>query len=574
MYSRQLPSIMMIRDKPRRGHQYWSVVTSRRIADNPKPREQTILYLGRLDNIDEPRRLDLERKIRELAEPTILNEFRAKLYSLGYKFPSPISALTVEEVYDYGLPLALHKVCEDIQFVDVVNKHGYKGGGHSLGAIVEAMAIHRVSDPGSHRDLIRWYPTTTLPGYLRLKPDEFSYVSTLRALDYLQPKHTIPMQIELYDNIRSAYGHKCDRLDIDLTSSYFEGWECLLAKLGYSRDHRSDRPQIVIGFVVDQEGILVTHKVWPGNRTDATSLKPLNRLLKDEFKLDCPRVVDRGIATAENLEYMDRRKERYLVALRAKIKSTKLLDEITVPRSKWEEISEGEFAISIAKGRRKYVVNWNSEVAETNRKGRMAKVRKAEKKLKELKKKISEGRISSRKERDEEIGHILKKNKVRRFINIQGDRKGFGFRFERNTKLDDPNQYEGYQVFVTTEKHLTEKEIVSSYRARDEVEKAIETVKGALGLRPMYVWTKEHVIGQIFVCAQAYQLRSVMAMRLKQANLGMSINDALWKLDRLKAVNIVVTGDEMQVIRKVTTMNKNQMALVDIFKMQEGNGGL
>jgi transposase len=73
--------------------------------------------------------------------------------------------------------------------------------------------------------------------------------------------------------------------------------------------------------VVDQKGILVNHKVWSGNRTDAKSLKPIDRTIKNVFHIDVQRVVDRGMATRENLKYMDRKKERYLVALRAGIKN-------------------------------------------------------------------------------------------------------------------------------------------------------------------------------------------------------------------------------------------------------------
>ena len=76
--------------------------------------------------------------------------------------------------------------------------------------------------------------------------------------------------------------------------------------------------------MVDQKGVLVTHRVWPGNQSDAKSLEPVDRSLKSEFGLDAPRVVDRGMATWANLDQMDEDKERYLVALRAGVKATGL----------------------------------------------------------------------------------------------------------------------------------------------------------------------------------------------------------------------------------------------------------
>jgi len=272
----------------------------------------------------------------------------------------------------------------------------------------------------------------------------------LNALDYLQPENTIPIQVDLYENIRHVYGYECERLDIDLTSTYFEGKECILAVFGYSRDHRSDCPQIVIAFVVDQKGVLVTHRLWPGNQTDAKSLEPIDTCPRDDFGLKAPRVVDRGIATWKNIDYMVKKKERYLVALRAGVKSTGLLEEIGTPKDEWAEIRKDAVAASVTRGRRKYVVAWTASVAEAEK-------------------------------------------------------------------------YDGYQVFVTTETDMNEKEVVDSYKIRDEIKKAIQTLKNVLGLHTQYVRTKEHVLGNIFACATAYQLRSILRLKLKESGFDTSV---------------------------------------------------
>jgi transposase len=187
---------------------------------------------------------------------------------------------------------------------------------------------------------------------------------------------------------------------------------------------------------VDQKGVLVTHKVWPGNRTDAKSLKPMDRCLKNEFGLEAPRVVDRGMATWENLTYMDRKKERYLVALRAKIKSTQFLEEIKKPRDEWMNTGNNEVATSIIKGRRKYVVAWNASVAQTNKKGRESRISKAEDELRLVLESVEKGEIKSRKERDEKVGHIKKKYKVTRYLSMKGRRSGFAFTIERTKTLE------------------------------------------------------------------------------------------------------------------------------------------
>jgi transposase len=378
------------------------------------------------------------------------------------------------------------------------------------------------------------------------------------------------MQVDLYENIRRVYGYDCNRLDIDLTSTYFEGEECVLAEYGHPRGHSSDKLQIVVAFVVDQKGVLVTHKVWPGNRTDVKSLKPVDRCLRNEFKLDAARVVDRGMATWENLDYMDRKKERYLVALRAEIKGTGLLEEIRIPREEWVNVGDKQVAASVIKGRRKYVVVWNASVAETNKKERESKISRVEEELKAVLESIEKGKIKSRNKRNEKIGYIKRKYGVTRSLITKGNRKGFGFTFEWAKALAEADKYDGYQVFVTTEFDLSEKEVIESYRIRDQIEKAIRTLKSVLGLHPQYVRTKEHVLGNIFICATAFQLHSIMGMRLKDEGLDMSVEEAMKTLERLKAVHLVVKKDEeIQVLRKLSGLDDETRVLVEVFNMAE-----
>ncbi len=559
---------MIFRAKPRKGRDYYSVVTSIRIAD--KVREKTVLYIGRLDNLTEPERLKIVKNLEELAEPELIPKFHSILLSIGYSFPSPISFFSVEKVYEYGRELALHKLCEEIDFINIINHHGYKGGGAELGKIVEAMAIARNCDPFSYFQLQEWYSRSKLPFFLKLPSEELTYDVAIRALDYLQPENTIPMQVALYENIRRVHGYECDRLDIDLTSTYFEGHECVLAEYGHPGGHSSDKLQIVIAFVVDQKGVLVTHKVWHGNRTNVKSLKPVDRCLKNEFNLDAQRVVDRGMATWENLAYMDRKKERYLVALRAGIKGTGLLEEIRIPREERVNAGDKQVAASVIKGKRKYVVVWNASVAETNKKERKSKIRGVEEELKAVLESIEKGEIESRTKRDEKIGQIKKKYGVTRSLITKGNRKGFGFTFEWIKALAEADKYDGYQVFVTTEFDLSEKDVIDSYRTRDQIEKAIRTLKSVLGLHPQYVRTKEHVLGNIFVCATAFQLRSILGMKLKDEGIDMSVEEAMKSLERLKAVHIVVNNNEgIQVLRKLTSLDSETRTLVEVFNIAE-----
>lgn len=559
---------MFIQGIEKRGHTYYAVYHGKRLIN--KVKRETKLYIGNLENLDEPRRIDIEKKLKELGDPSLIQKFHSILLSRGYRLPSPISTFEIEEIYSYGQELALHKVCEEIELVDTIDHFSPKGGGPELGKIVEIMALARNCDPCSYYQLPDWFSRTALQFFLKVSQDKFTYDVALNALDYLQPKNTIPMQSKLYENIRRAYGYECERLDIDLTSTYFEGHDCVLAEFGHPRGHSSDKRQIVIAFVVDQKGVLVTHRVWPGNRTDVKSLKPVDRCLKNDFGLDAQRVVDRGIASWENIKYMERKKERYLVALRAEVKGTELLEEIKKPRDEWTKVGDEEVAISVIRGKRKFVVLWNASVANTNKKERLSKVSKAEEELNKIMKSVEKGKIIDKSERDEKIGYIKRRHGVTKYIETVDKVDCLNFTIKRLTNLDEVEEYDGYQVFVTTELDLSEIEIIESYRVRDQIEKAIRTLKSVLGLHPQNVRTKEHILGNIFICATALQLRSILRLKLKDKGIDTSIEDAMRMLERLKAVHIAVGKDgEIQVYRKLRNIDGELRKLVEVFKLSE-----
>jgi hypothetical protein len=145
-------------------------------------------------------------------------------------------------------------------------------------------------------------------------------------------------------------------------------------------------------------------------------------------------------------------------------------------------------------------------------------------------------------------------------------RSGFGFTIERTKALNELDKYDGYQVFVTTEFDLNEKEVLESYIMRDQREKAINTLKSVLGLHHQYVRTKEHVLGNIFVCSTAFQLRSILKMKINNSGLDASIEEAMKTLERLKAVYIAVGKERrVQVYRKLSGLNKETRTLIEVF---------
>ena len=362
-------------------------------------------------------------------------------------------------------------------------------------------------------------------------------------------------------------------MEIDSTVKELDGRRCRwLAKFGKAKcGGTSKRRQVMVTFLVDQRGSLLGHEVFPRNKNDAKTLAPVDRRLRQEYDASvagAPRVVDRGYASLENVQGMRRRKERFLVALRAQPQGLHLLEALG-RQEKWPEIRPGVRAATLEREGMRYVVTWNDEVAGRKEDGSAAKMRQARESLARLVKAVKAGRVKGRSERDAKVGAILARYGVKTFLRVRGARRGFGFTVEETGARKEKGAKDGYQVYATTETWLTERDVVDFYRHRDRIEKAIRTMSSVLGLGPVYLQTPEHVRGHFFVHALGYQLRNAGQLRLEEKGEAMSIDDALWELERLQVAELVVKGNQVGIHRKLTRMDGTVAHLAQVFSLSE-----
>ena len=564
---------MYLTPKTVKGLRYFYVLSSRR-GDN-RHWKDVELYLGRLDDLD-PVSLEQKRQqVRSLGDPALTLALDSLLVRLGHPVPLPsLRDVDLAAVRSYGPELTFVKLAEELGLVELIEGESPKGGGPPLGKMTLALAIYANLRPGSLWRFVEWYRRSPLPMFLQLPPEQVTYEATLNTLDYLQPERTRPWESELYARVRRLFRYACERVDIDSTVVELSGKLCrVLAKFGHSKQGgTSKHRQIMVTFLVDQRGALLGHEVFPGNTNDTKTLASVDRRLREQYDpsvAKAPRVVDRGYASLDNVRKLRRRKERFLVALRAQPKGLHLLEALG-PQAQWPAIRPGVRAASLEREGVKYVVTWNDEVAERNGNGRKAKMGKARAALDGLAKAIAEGRVASRSERDAKVGAILRKFGMSRYLRVKGTRKGFGFTVEETGALSAKEAEAGYQVYATTERWLTEGDVVTFYRQRDRIEKSIRTMSSCLGLGPVYVSKPEHVRGHVFVHALGYQLRNAGQLRLEEKRETMSIDEALWELEQLQVGELVAKGSEVGVVRKLTRTDGTVAHLVQVFSLQEG----
>jgi len=191
----------------------------------------------------------------------------------------------------------------------------------SLVNLTCAMTLNRLIHPSAEYAMPDWIRSTAMSDILGVDFRKLVDDPLYRNLDRLHPRRAA-IESALAEREKSLFNLGNTILLYDLTSTYFEGKAALnpKAKRGYSRDHRPDCKQVVVGLVIGREGFPLAHEIFEGNIQDRQSLAAMLDLL--EKRVGIPEgatiVVDRGMSHPENIAELKRRKLHYLVAARQK----------------------------------------------------------------------------------------------------------------------------------------------------------------------------------------------------------------------------------------------------------------
>lgn len=179
---------------------------------------------------------------------------------------------------------------------------------------VFAMVANRCSAPSSKLALTDWVEQDV---YIPDLP-KIDVQVIYRAMDFLL-EYQQELEKEIYWAVADLFNLEVDLIFFDTTSTYFETEnETDLKKRGYSKDHRDDLPQVVIGLAVTRDGIPVKHWVFEGNTQDMSTIKKVKDDLSD-WKLNrCIFVCDSGMSSETNLQYIQRGGGHYIVGRKMK----------------------------------------------------------------------------------------------------------------------------------------------------------------------------------------------------------------------------------------------------------------
>jgi transposase len=376
-------------------------------------------------------------------------------------------------------------------------------------ALCLAMIVQRVIGPGSKLAMTRAFRQSTLA--LELGIEGADEDALYDALDWLLARQ---------ERIEGALARRHLRdgtlVLYDVSSSYFEGRSCPLAKLGYSRDRRPGTPQIVYGLVCAPDGCPVAVDVFDGSLHDDKTLPTQIDRLKRRFGLSSVIVVsDRGMVTKANLELLrEAEGASWITALKAP-QVKKLVKEGQLQLSLFDQQHLAEIASDDYPDER-LVVCRNPLVAADRARKREELLAATERALEEIARRVEQGTLRGRAEIGLAVGAVWNRWRVKKHFAVEISDTSLGFERKRQ-QIDDEAALDGIYVLRTNASAdaLNAPDVVRAYKQLKEVERGFRTLKGPLELRPIHHRLEDRVKAHVFLCMLAYYLTWHLRRALK-----------------------------------------------------------
>jgi len=399
--------------------------------------------------------------------------------------------------------------------------------------------LHRLFAPGSDRAAEKWKEDYRIEGVADLELHHL-----YRAMAWLgevlpstQQDGATPFSPRTNKDLieEALFARRRDLfsdLDIvffDTTSIYFEGEGGeTIGQLGYSKDHRPDLKQMVVGMVLDRNGNPVCSELWPGNTADVKSLVPIVERLQSRFGIRSICIVaDRGMISAETLKEVELRKWQYILGVR--MRSSTEAKAVVARAGRYAEVhpksddrhdpSPLQVKEVWVEDARRYVVCLNEDQATKDRHDREAVVAS-------LRDALSKGDKS-----------LVGNKGYRKYLRAGGKQ----FAVDED-KIKEEARYDGKWV-LTTNMDISPAEVALKYKQLWMVEDVFRSMKSLLDTRPIYHKCDETIRGHVFCSFLALLLRKELEDRLARREWKLEWADIIRDLDNLVEMEVSISGN-------------------------------
>jgi len=391
--------------------------------------------------------------------------------------------------------------------------------------LVLAMLAARILAPQTKLATTRWWHTTTLP-------DAFGVNDATEADLYAAMDWLLERQDAIQKKLAARHLGNGSLVLYDLSSSYFEGSTCPLARRGYSRDRKKGTLQVNYGLLADRRGCPIAVSVYEGHTSDPHTLMPEIERLKQDFEIEqLVMVGDRGMISQKAIDALS---EEAGVEWITALKSTSirsLVDGGDLQLDLFDERNLFEMRHADYPGER-LVACRNPALAELRAHKRESLLQATEVELEKIRTSVAKGRLKGEAKIGVRVGKVINRFKVAKHFDL--DIREGDFEFHRNDEsIAAEGRLDGIYVIRTSvsESAMDAAECVRQYKALAQVERAFRTMKGVdLRIRPIHHRLADRVRAHIFLCVLAYYVE--WHMREAWRELMFADEDQAAKADR------------------------------------------
>jgi len=344
-------------------------------------------------------------------------------------------------------------------------------------------------------------------------------VSKLKTIDYLYRYRGIHAEVgsiyKFLDRLKSrykddveavAYNYTQKKLKeirvvfYDITTLYFEAEdEDDLRKIGFSKDGKFQKPQILLGLLVGEQGLPIGYDIFEGNTFEGDTLIPVLEKIQAKYGFKKPVVIaDAALLSKKNLEHLTEEGYKFIIGARIKNESKEIKEEIL---QKAREMEDGDSFVTKKEDGTRLAVTYSSKRAHKDAYNRHRGIRKLRKQVR--------------------FGRLTKQN-----INRRGYNKFLTMTGETKVTIDEERieadkLWDGLKGFVTNTR-LSAKKVADNYVQLWQIERAFRISKTDLKVRPVHHYRRNRIEAHICIAFAAYTIYKELECLLRSKGIVMS----------------------------------------------------
>lgn len=450
-----------------------------------------------------------------------------------------------------------------------------------------ASIVGRMTRPGSEKATWEWLTEESALGeLLEVDFSQKSMMALHRISDQLVI-HRQAIENKLFSRINDLFSLPRTITLYDLTNTYFEGdlRDNPKARRGFSKEKRFDCPLLTLALVLDGSGFICKSKMFSGNVSEPSTL---SQILGD---LGAPTsalvVMDRGLATEDNLKYLSDNGFLYVVVSRERNRQFDFSRAQTLKTASEQEIEIYREVNDEGSEARLYCYSSRRSAKESAMAGRL--IDKFENGLKKLDEGLRRPRTDKRKEKIiSRIGRLTEKcsgigqHYSIRVLDNEAEKKSddpllaTAILFEKKIVPASMLSNTGVYCLRSNDLSLDAETLWRTYITLTDLESVFRSLKSELGLRPIYHHKEQRADGHLFISVLAYQCVQVIRKTLKTQGINDSWQTLRQVLSRQRRVTVTFrqrNGSTLH-IRNTSAPEGNQQRIYDALKIEPKPGGV